>query len=222
MPKTRRSAHPADCAGRSVRLERVDPAAELRHRFDPRGDRHDAAHGARGSAHRRRPRLNDFVYIKAYPINTSSPPPRPRRQTYRGSIGHRRRSSTQVPCANRVVPGGSRGCLEAVVSYQHAVLRHLAHVLYETERPRWPRCRPTRPRFARHHRRRTNLRARARGSVTCLNPAAVILGVELGVCRTPLSPVFASRSIVTRNPRARARSVMCCRTRLRPSSPARW
>ncbi|HZE50122.1 MAG TPA: ROK family protein [Jatrophihabitantaceae bacterium] len=180
-----RRTQPIAPAGRSD-WSGIDPAAELRHRFDhPVVIGNDADMGARGERAQGAARgLDDFVYIKAsHGIGAGLVLAG---QTYRGSIGIAGEiGHTQVPGATEWCRCGSRGCLEAVVSIS-TVRRQLAHVLNETELP--PLAEVSTDKAAARvitDAGRTLGRVLA-DLVNCLNPAAVILGGELGVAGTPL------------------------------------
>jgi predicted NBD/HSP70 family sugar kinase len=164
----------------------VDPAGELSRRLGQRvviGN--DADMGARGErvfgAARGR---DDFVYVKvSHGIGAGLVL---NGQSYRGSVGIAGEiGHTQVPGAVDWCHCGSRGCLEAVVSIS-TVRRQLAHVRAGADVP--PLTELAGDEAAARvitDAGRTLGRVLA-DLVNCLNPAAVVLGGELGVSGAPL------------------------------------
>ncbi|HEV2637970.1 MAG TPA: ROK family transcriptional regulator [Actinocrinis sp.] len=170
----------------------LDPAAELGRRLDqPVAVGNDADMGALGEhVHGAARGIDDFVYVKASHgigaglILAGRP--------YRGSngiageIGH-----TQLPGAINWCRCGNQGCLETVVSVG-AVYRRLAHVIGGehaedgADLPPLARLAAV-PAAARvmTDAGRTIGRVLA-DLVNCLNPAAIILGGELGSAGEPL------------------------------------
>lgn len=170
----------------------LDPAAELSRRLQhPVLVGNDADMGARGErAYGAGRGLDDFLYVKAsHGIGAGIVLAG---RTYRGStgiageIGH-----TQLPGATNWCRCGSRGCLETVVSVTE-VRRQLSHVLRTgtgtttTEIPPLAEL-ATDSAAARviTDAGRTIGRVLA-DLVNCLNPAAIILGGELGTAGAPL------------------------------------
>jgi predicted NBD/HSP70 family sugar kinase len=170
----------------------LDPAAELSRRLrHPVVVGNDADMGARGERTYGVGRgLDDFFYIKAsHGIGAGIVLGG---RTYRGStgiageIGH-----TQLPGATSWCRCGSRGCLETVVSITE-VRRQLTHVLKTGAggaAAEVPALADIEPNSAAARvitdAGRTIGRVLA-DLVNCLNPAAIILGGDLGTAGTPL------------------------------------
>ncbi|WP_245178865.1 ROK family transcriptional regulator [Streptomyces montanisoli] len=170
----------------------LDPADELSRRLgQPVAVGNDADMGARGErAYGAGQGLDDFLYIKAsHGIGAGIVLGG---RTYRGStgiageIGH-----TQLPGATSWCRCGSRGCLETVVSLTQ-VRRQLIHVL-KTGPASGPMAVPPLSELEPDSAAarvitdagRTVGRVLA-DLVNCLNPAAIILGGELGTAGRPL------------------------------------
>ena len=168
------------------------PANELSDRLGhPVVVGNDADMGARGErAYGAARGLDDFLYIKAsHGIGAGVVLGG---TTYRGStgiageIGH-----TQLAGADNWCRCGSRGCLETVVSIG-AVRQQLAHVLSTTTTTVDPASVPPLAELTGHPAAarvitdagRTVGRVLA-DLVNCLNPAAIVLGGELGTAGTP-------------------------------------
>jgi predicted NBD/HSP70 family sugar kinase len=170
------------------------PAAELERRLGhPVTIGNDADMGARGEqAYGAARGLEDFLYIKAsHGIGAGIViGGRPYRGAtgMAGEIGH-----TQIPDATNWCRCGSRGCLETVVSIS-SVRRQLAHVLATHEAVLDESAVPPlsqlsdNPAAARvlSEAGRTVGRVLA-GLVNCLNPAALVLGGELGAAGEPFA-----------------------------------
>lgn len=170
------------------------PAAELERRLGhPVSIGNDADMGARGEqAYGAARGLEDFLYIKAsHGIGAGIiMGGRPYRGAtgIAGEIGH-----TQIPGAVNWCRCGSRGCLETVVSVT-TVRRQLAHVLATHEDSLDDSAVPPlaelsgNPAAARviTEAGRTVGRVLA-GLVNCLNPAALVLGGELGAANEPFA-----------------------------------
>lgn len=171
----------------------LDPAAELARRLRlPVAVANDAEMGARGERALGAGRgLNDLIYVKAsHGVGSGLVLGG---QFYRGAtglageIGH-----IQLPGATNWCRCGNRGCLETVVSVAE-VRRRLTHVLASADRGNVPAEIPPlaelggRPAAARviTDAGRTLGRVLA-DLVNCLNPAAIIIGGELGQAGTPL------------------------------------
>lgn len=180
---------PLDRRGQAIEASgwmNLDPAGELSRRLGQRVTiGNDADMGARGERAFGVARgLDDFVYVKAshgigagLVLNG---------QSYRGSVGIAGEiGHTQVPGAVDWCHCGSRGCLEAVVSIS-TVRRQLAHVRAGADVP--PLAELAGNEVAARvitDAGRTLGRVLA-DLVNCLNPAAVVLGGELGVAGAPL------------------------------------
>ncbi|WP_405014506.1 ROK family transcriptional regulator [Kitasatospora sp. NBC_01539] len=171
----------------------LDPAAELERRIGvPFEVANDAEMGARGERALGAGRgLNDLIYVKAsHGVGSGLVLGG---QVYRGAsglsgeIGH-----IQLPGASNWCRCGNRGCLETAVSVVE-VRRQLGHVLAGADRRPVPRELPplaelaARPATARviTDAGRTLGRVLA-DLVNFLNPAAVIVGGELGRAGAPL------------------------------------
>ncbi|WP_030274075.1 ROK family transcriptional regulator [Streptomyces sp. NRRL B-24484] len=171
----------------------LDPAAELARRLRmPVAVANDAEMGARGERALGAGRgLNDLIYVKAsHGVGSGLVLGG---QFYRGAtglageIGH-----IQLPGATNWCRCGNRGCLETVVSVAE-VRRRLTHVLASADRGNVPEEIPPldelagRPAAARviTDAGRTLGRVLA-DLVNCLNPAAIIIGGELGQAGAPL------------------------------------
>ena len=171
----------------------LDPAAELEHRLGlPFGVANDAEMGARGERARGAGRgLNDLIYVKAsHGVGSGLILGG---HVYRGAsglsgeIGH-----IQLPGAVNWCRCGNRGCLETAVSVVE-VRRQLGHVLAGADRAPNPGDLPplaelaARPAAARviTDTGRTLGRVLA-DLVNFLNPAAVVIGGELGRAGAPL------------------------------------
>ncbi|MCD9875689.1 ROK family protein [Streptomyces guryensis] len=174
-------------------MPRPRPADELGRRFGhPVSVANDADMGARGEhAFGAARSLDDFLYIKAshgigaglvlagrtYPGSTG----------ISGEIGH-----TRLQDSTNLCRCGNRGCLETVVSITE-VRKQLAHVLSsagpETDPHSLPSlaepaARPAAARVITDAGRTIGLVLA--DLVNCLNPAAIILGGELGAAGEPL------------------------------------
>lgn len=172
----------------------IDPAAELARRLGvPVVVGNDADMGALGErAYGAAQGIDDFLYVKAsHGIGAGIVLGG---QTYRGAtgiageIGH-----TQIPGATQWCRCGSHGCLETVVSISN-VRRQLAHVLSTTnavveERDVAPLAELSHNSSAARvitDAGRTVGRVVA-DLVNCLNPAAIVLGGELGEAGEPFA-----------------------------------
>jgi predicted NBD/HSP70 family sugar kinase len=170
----------------------LDPAAELGRRLGrPVVVANDADMGAQGErvfgAARR---FDDFLYVKAsHGIGAGIVLAG---QTYRGSagfageIGH-----THIPGASNWCRCGSRGCLETVVSISH-VRRRLAHILSTSGATMSEHRLPPLGELADNPAAARVLTDAGRtigrvvaDLVNCLNPAAIVLGGELGAAGEP-------------------------------------
>ncbi|HEY3872148.1 MAG TPA: ROK family transcriptional regulator [Actinocrinis sp.] len=170
----------------------LDPAAELTRRLGkPVAVGNDADMGARGEhAYGAAQGIDDFLYVKAsHGIGAGL---FIAGRTYRGAIGIAGEiGHTQLPGAISWCRCGNQGCLETVVSIA-AVRRRLAHVL-AGERSEPGAALPPMERLA-----ATPATARVitdagrtlgrvlADLVNCLNPAAIVLGGELGAAGAPL------------------------------------
>ncbi|MGW4380571.1 ROK family transcriptional regulator [Kitasatospora sp. NPDC004531] len=167
----------------------MDPAAELGRLFDrPVTVGNDAEMGARGErAHSGGHALNDLIYVKASTGIGAGLLLDGR--IYRGAsgisgeIGH-----IQLPDTGTWCRCGNRGCLESVASIVE-VRRRLAHVLAPGARVELPPLAELAdtPAAARviGEAGRTIGRVLA-DLVNCLNPAAIVIGGELGLAGGPL------------------------------------
>ncbi|WP_189273102.1 ROK family transcriptional regulator [Kitasatospora griseola] len=171
----------------------MDPAAELGRLFDrPVTVGNDAEMGARGErAHSGGHAVNDLIYVKASTGIGAGLLLDGR--IYRGAsgisgeIGH-----IQLPDTGTWCRCGNRGCLESVASIVE-VRRRLAHVLAPGARPDDAVDLPPLGELA-----GTPAAARVIGEagrtigrvladlVNCLNPAAIVIGGELGLAGAPL------------------------------------
>jgi predicted NBD/HSP70 family sugar kinase len=172
----------------------IDPAAELEGRLGvPVVVGNDADMGAVGErAYGAAQGLDDFLYIKAsHGIGAGIVLAG---NTYRGAtglageIGH-----TQIPGATRWCRCGSRGCLEAVVSISN-LRRQLAHVLSTNTTLLQDHDVPPLAELADNSSAARVITDAGRtvgrvvaDLVNCLNPAAVVLGGELGEAGLPFA-----------------------------------
>ncbi|MEV6208055.1 ROK family transcriptional regulator [Kitasatospora sp. NPDC051914] len=171
----------------------LDPAAELGRRLGiPVAVANDAEMGARGERALGAGRgFGDLIYVKAsHGVGSGLVLGG---QVYRGALGLAGEiGHIQLPGATNWCRCGNRGCLETVVSVQE-VRRRLTHVLAITDRGAVSAEIPplaelgARPAAARviTDAGRTLGRVLA-DLVNCLNPAAIIIGGELGQAGAPL------------------------------------
>ena len=170
----------------------LEPAAELARRLGlPVAVGNDADMGAKGERAFGAARgLDDFLYIKAsHGIGAGLVLAG---NTYRGStgiageIGH-----TQIPGADNWCRCGSRGCLETVVSIGN-VRQQLAHVLTTSGAELSPSRVPPLAELAGNSAAARVITDAGRtvgrvvaDLVNCLNPAAIVLGGEIGAGGAP-------------------------------------
>ena len=199
----------------------LDPAAELTGRLGkPVAVGNDADMGARGEhAYGAAQGIDDFLYVKAsHGIGAGL---FIAGRTYRGAIGIAGEiGHTQLPGAISWCRCGNQGCLETVVSIT-AVRRRLAHVLAGEQSEAGAALPPIErlaamPATARviADAGRTIGRVLA-DLVNCLNPAAIVLGGELGAAGAPL--VSGVRESIDRHAsQANAQAVTVASGRLGP------